>query len=97
MIEPTTPYLIDVNQKIQINRKFLVSQGWELEKEWPLFESFTHPKNSLVRCCIGLYGSFSIVENHWLNKTPERDFTTLNPNLTETDYFKILELLNITL
>lgn len=96
MKEPTTPYSIDINQKIEINRIFLLSEGWELEKEYPLFETFTHPKDSRLRCSIGLYGSFSITELHWINNTPEREFQTVNSNLTKADYFKIIELLNIT-
>ena len=96
MKEPTTPYSIDVNEKIKINLQFLLLQGWELEKEFPLFESFTHPKDNLLRCSIGLYGSFSIVELHWCNKTPEREFSTINHKLSQEDYFKIIELLNIT-
>jgi hypothetical protein len=95
MKTPTTEYSIDVQEKIQINREFLLSEGWRLEKEYPLYESYIHSKNSDLVCGIGLYGSFSVCELHWCNKTPEKEFTTMNPNLTKNDYFKILSLLNI--
>lgn len=97
MKEPTTPYSIWVQQQIQINREFLLSQGWILKNEFPLYESFVHKSNSDFICAIGLYGDFSIAELHWCNKTPDRQFTTINPSLTQEDYFKILQLLNIEL
>jgi len=95
MKKPTTPFSIAVQSKIQINRAFLESQGWVLDKEFPLYESFTHPKYEQLICGIGLYGEFNITELHWANKTPERIFSTTNPKLTTEDYFKIIELLSI--
>ncbi len=97
MKTPTTTYSIDVQEKAQITRKFLESQGWKLIEEKPLYESFEHTKNSDLKCSIGLYGEFSIVELHWCNKTPERDFSTINNNLTIDDYYTIIRLLNIRL
>jgi hypothetical protein len=95
MKQPTTPYSIDVQSKIQINREFLLAQGWVLRKELPLYESFVHSKNEDLICAIGLYGDFSICELHWCNKTPDRQFTAINPELTREDYFKIISFLNI--
>jgi len=98
MKEPTTEFCIDAVQRTSINRDFLLSQGWVLTKEYPLFEDFTHPNNSLAHCSIGLYGSFSIVEVHWCNGTPEREFSSPNnPDLTTDDYFYIIKLLRIKL
>lgn len=97
MKTPTTPFSIDVQERAKINRKFLESQGWILIKEYPLFESFEHRRNSDLVCSIGLYGSFSIHELHWMNKTPEGGFSALNSNLTEEDYFTILRLLNFNI
>jgi len=95
MKAPTTPYSIAIQETVKINREFLTKQGWELETEQPLFESYVHSKDSNLVCGIGLYGSFSISELHWCNKTPEKSFYTLNQNLTEDDYFTIIRLLNI--
>lgn len=95
MRQPTTPFSIGVQELVQINREFLLSQGWVLKNEYPLYESFVHSKDNDLICAIGLYGDFSITELHWCNKTPERQFSTLNPKLTKEDYFKIIELLNI--
>jgi len=97
MKTPTTPFSIQAQEKIKINRKFLLSKGWVLEEEKPLYETFKHIKNSSLVCSIGLYGSFSISELHWINETPERSFFTLNPELTEDDYFTIIRLLNISI
>lgn len=97
MKQPTTPCAIAIQEQVQINRDFLLSQGWVLKKEFPLYESFEHSKNRDMICAIGLYGDFSICQLHWCNKTPEREFTTINPDLTKEDYFKILSLLNIIL
>jgi hypothetical protein len=95
MKTPTTPYSIAVQEKAQITRDFLESEGWKLIEEVPLFETFQHTKNSDIKCSIGLYGGFSIVELHWCNKTPEREFSTINPDLTIDDYKTIVRLLNI--
>ena len=95
MREPTTTYSIALQQRIQINRAFLLSQGWVLKKEFPLYESFEHSTNADIICAIGMYGDFSIAQLHWCNKTPDRQFTTINPNLKAEDYFKILSLLDI--
>lgn len=95
MKTPTTPYSITVQEKAQITRKFLESQGWKLVEEKPLFESFEHTKNADLKCSIGLYGGFSIVELHWCNKTPEREFSTINNELTIDDYHTIIRLLNV--
>jgi hypothetical protein len=95
MKQPTTPFSISLQSEIQINRSFLESQGWVLEREVPLYESFVHKNNELLVCGIGLYGEFNITELHWANKTPERTFSTTNAKLTIDDYFKIIELLRI--
>lgn len=95
MKEPTTPYCISINDKRQIDRGFLLSEGWVLTEEYPLFEVFTHSKNEDLKCSIGLYGGFSITELHWLNKDPETEFSAMNPNLTKEDYHTIIRLLNI--
>jgi hypothetical protein len=92
---PTTEFSKEIHSKAQITRDFLLSQGWTLKEEYPLFETFVHPKNSDLICSIGLYGSFNIVELHWCNKTPEREFSTINHDLTKDDYFKILDLRRI--
>lgn len=97
MKTPTTEFAIATQEKVQINRIFLLSQGWVLKEEFPLFEKFVHSKLDNLVCTIGLYGEFGISELHWCNKTPEREFYTLNPNLTESDYFTIISLLNIKL
>ena len=97
MKRPTTPASIATQEQVQINREFLQSLGWKLKNEFPLYESFEHSKNSNLVCAIGLYGDFSICELHWCNKTPEKQFTTINPALTHEDYFKIIEMLRIDL
>lgn len=97
MKTPTTEYSIAIQEQVKINRTFLEAQGWALEMEKPLFETFKHIKNSSLECSIGLYGDFSIAELHWMNQTPEKAFYTLNPNLTEEDYFTLIKLLNITI
>jgi len=97
MREPTTPYSIGVQERVQITRTFLESQGWKLTNEYPLYELFEHSKNADLKCSIGLYGEFSINELHWCNKTSERAFSVLNCNLTIEDYHTIIRLLNITL
>jgi hypothetical protein len=95
MKTPTTPYLIEIQEKAQITRNYLESQGWKLIQEKPLFDSFEHTKNADLRCSIGLYGGFSLVELHWVNKTPEREFSTINNELTIDDYHTIIRLLKI--
>lgn len=93
---PTTPWSIATQDKVKINRQFLEEQGWVLNEEYPLFETFKHIRDSSLICSIGLYGSFSIAELHWINQTPEKQFSTMNANLTEEDYFTILRLLNVS-
>lgn len=95
MKQPTTEYAIAMQEQVQINREFLLSQGWELKDEKPLYETFVHKSDPDVVCSIGAYGEFSIAELHWCNKTPDREFTTINPRLTTDDYFKIIDLLSI--
>lgn len=95
MKTPTTPYSIAVQKKAQITRRFLESEGWKLIEEKPLFETFEHTKNADLKCSIGLYGGFSLVELHWCNKTPEREFSTINNELTIDDYHTIIRLLNV--
>lgn len=95
MKTPTTPYSIAVQEKAQITRTFLEAQGWKLIEEKPLYESFEHNKNADLRCSIGLYGGFSLVELHWCNKTPEREFSTINNELTIEDYHTVIRLLNV--
>jgi hypothetical protein len=95
MKEPTTPYSIAVQEKAQITRNFLESQGWKLIEEKPLYELFEHTKNADLKCSIGLYGGFSIVELHWCNKTPVIEFSTVNNELTIDDYHTIVRLLKI--
>ena len=93
MKEPTTPFAIGTMEKMQITRKFLLEQGWELDEDKPLFETFK--KGQSYYCMIGMYGDFSIGELHWLNRDPERYFHTRNSDLTIDDYFTIIKLLNI--
>lgn len=95
MKTPTTEFSIAMQEKIQINRDFLLTQGWVLTEEKPLFERFVHSSNLNFVCSIGLYGEFSIAELHWCNKTPEKYFCALNPTLTEEDYFKIIDMLRL--
>lgn len=95
MKEPTTPYSIAVQEKAQITRKFLESEGWILTEETPLHDSFEHSRNSDLKCGIGLYGGFSLVELHWCNKTPEKQFSTINSELTIDDYRTIIRLLKV--
>ena len=97
MKEPTTPYSTAVQEHVQITRDFLLSEGWILKVEWPLCEEYEYSVSSDLVCHIGLYGDFSISELHWLNKTPEKYFHTMNPDLTTEDYHTILRLLNINL
>lgn len=97
MKEPTTDFAIEAQNKIQINRGFLESEGWILEEERPLYESFTRPNSEIYRCTISMYGGFAITEYHWCNRTPERTFQTLNAELSKQDYHDILRMLNIKL
>lgn len=79
-----------------ITREFLLSQGWILVEEKPLFERFEHSNSpSTLKAHIGMYGDFSITELHWCNETPERYFNTVNSNLNQADYFTIINLLRI--
>lgn len=95
MKTPTTPYCIETQKIVQINRTFLLSKGWKLIEDYPLFEVFKHDTDENLRCSIGLYGEFSITELHWCNKTPERQFVTVNRELTIEDYDNIIKLLKI--
>lgn len=95
MKTPTTPWSINVQENVQINRAFLEAQGFVLKDEKPLFETFYHIKDQDLICSIGLYGDFSIHELHWCNKTPEKGFSTINPELTTEDFFTIVKLLAI--
>lgn len=95
MKTPTTPYSIETQEKVQITRKFLESEGWKLTEEKPLYESFEHTKNADLKCSIGLYGGFSLVELHWCNKTPEKEFSTINRDLTIEDYYTVVRLLKL--
>jgi len=97
MKEPTTPFAIAMMQRPNaIDRAFLLSQGWELVTEKPLFESFRHSKSpSTLRCTIGMYGEVSICELDCLSGNPDREFTTINHHLTQQDYFTIVSLLRI--
>lgn len=97
MKEPTTEFAKSRQKQITINRKFLLDRGWELKAEYPLSETFVHRHSELIVCSIGLHGAFSIAELHWINKTPENQFSSLNPNLTEEDYISILKMLNLKL
>jgi hypothetical protein len=98
MKEPTTEYSKSVSETFRITRDFLLLQGWKLEKEYPLFDEFEHTKDSSLKCSIGLYGGFSLVEHHWMNRDEVvKEFSTINKNLTEEDYFTIIKLLNINL
>jgi hypothetical protein len=97
MKQPTTSYTVHLQEQMQINRDFLLSEGWKLKEDYPLFETFEHTVSNLLVCSIGLYGEFSICELHWCNRTPEREFSTVNPNLTKEDYYQILKLLRIRL
>lgn len=94
MKEPTTECSKHTQSTTQINREFLISQGWVLEDERPLHESFYHSKDKNVICLIGMYGGFSIHKLHWCNKTKEDGFSG---TLTKSDdYFIILKLLKLT-
>lgn len=95
MKEPTTPHSIAMQEKVQINRAFLISEGWELKEEKSLYETFMLKSNNDIVCSIGLYGEFSISELHWCNKKPEKSFFTRNSSLTVEDYRTIIHLLNI--
>ncbi len=95
MKEATTPCSIELQNNMQINRKFLEDQGWEIQNEYPLCDDYKHSKNKFLICSIGLYGHFCIYEKHWCNDESVREFSTINHKLSKEDYFKILELLAI--
>lgn len=95
MKKPTTPYSIEVQEKAQITKEFLISQGWEPSDELSLYDSFRHSKNNNLTCSIGLYGEFYLSRLDWLEKIPDRVFNTVNRDLTKEDYFKIIDLLKI--
>jgi hypothetical protein len=97
MKEATTVYQRLTAKEMQINHDFLISEGWELAEERPLYNEYKRPWHNNVICHIGLYGEFSICELHWCNKTPEKIFSTINPKLTKEDYHKIIEMLKINL
>jgi hypothetical protein len=97
MKEATTPYSKAIQENMQINRKFLESKGWVIKQEFPLCDQFKHSKSTDLLCSIGLYGGFSIVELHWCNKTPEKEFSTINPDLTTNDYETIIRLLKLNI
>lgn len=95
MKEPTTPYSIAVHEKRQITRTFLEKEGWKLRQEFPLYDCFEHRSDPKITCGIGLYGEFTLTQEHWLNPEPERVFTTMNPDLTIEDYRTIIRLLKL--
>lgn len=98
MKTPTTPHTIEIESKRKINRKFLELKGFELELKAQLFDIYRHKKNKDVRCSIGLYGQICIQEFHWINKDePMKQFSTTNINITEDEFNKIIELLNINI
>lgn len=79
----------------KLSKEFLMSEGWELVLESPLFTSF---KKGSISCTIGKYGQFSIIEPHWCNRDEmARAFITTNHNITEEDYHCIIKLTAINL
>lgn len=82
----------------KIDKEFLEYNGFILNKEYPLCQIYVHSKSDRIRCSIGRkYGHFSMSELHWCNDAVEKEFTTINPNLSKDDYFKIIQLLNINI
>ena len=77
----------------KITVDFLISQGWDINEQKPLYTSFIHSKDERLVCSIGKYSEFFIAELHWCNRTPERTFDTVNHNLTTEDYHTIIKLL----
>jgi len=97
MKTPTTPLSIAMmNRPNAINREFLISKGWELIMDKPLFEVYRHTKSpTTLECCIGMYGEFYLIETNYLDGKADRQFTTINAALTQQDYITIVSLLGI--
>lgn len=98
----TEPIHLNISKEVQntfkIKKDFLENQGWKVIKEYPLFDEFEHTKNSSLKMFLDLYGGFGIAEYHWMNKDEViKEFSTINPKLTEEDYFTIVRLLNLNI
>ena len=76
----------------------MISQGWEVEETKPLYIDYAHKsKKDYLKARLSKYGGIFIGEKDWMNNEFDRIFTTVNPNFTESDYFKIMKLLMIKL
>ena len=81
----------------EITGVWLESKVWVNLKNAPLWSSYKHQNNSNAYLTLGTYGHFSIVELHWLNQTPEKEFKVKGKSLSKKDYKEIIRLLNIEL
>lgn len=81
----------------EITGTFLESMGWVLIETYPLYKKYEHNNNTDLILTIGAYGMFSLTELHWINKTPERVFSTIGKTLTPWDYMEILRLIGISI
>lgn len=96
MKSPTTDYQKAISTiKHRIDEDFLFKIGFEIIEETPLLNTYKHRDNNLLIVCIGLYGELTIMENHWLNGTPEKIFSTINPYISRWEFNILLKYLNI--
>lgn len=92
----TTPYTQALQQdEGRITGEFLISMGFTLSKETPLIDTYQHSRNWNCYVSIGLYGELTITEKHWCNQTDDRIFSTINPNVKQSDFPAIVQFLNI--
>lgn len=98
MKESTTEYQKWVEaQPNRISTEFLLSIGFEIEMDKPLFTTFKFSGNEKIKCSIGKYGDFGIYKYHWCNPD-ERDagFFAINPHLSIEDFKIIVRFMGLT-
>lgn len=98
MKKATTPWTQAIQQMPhRIDEAYLLSRGFELIEEKPLFNTYQHKRNRLLFVTIGMYGELSIAEKHWCNDEVERIFSTINRDIKRWEFDILLKYLNINL
>lgn len=80
-----------------ITIEFLEKQGFEIIEDYPTYAVLKHKRNERLFASCGKcrFGEIFIGEKHWINDEYERMFSAVNPTLTESDYFTIINYLVI--
>lgn len=92
---PWTQVILDMPNRIDDN--YLISRGFELVEEKPLFNRYQHKSNRLLFVVIGMYGELCIAEKHWCNDEVERIFSTINRDIKRWEFDILLKYLNINI